>query len=190
MQKRDLRSRQSPAKLMSFCSLHFLVLFNPHFEIRNSKSISISTTRKRAAMPHPISRLRICTHLFAAVLAILSIIAPAAAQLAPAVGIRSNTPSVHAFTNARIVTAPGKVIDNGTMVVRDGLITAVGANVAVPADARVWDMTGKTIYPGLIESASDIGMPKKPQGGRNGGDGGGNAPKDEPRGPHHWNDNV
>ena len=49
------------------------------------------------------------------------------AQVAPAVGIRQNTPAVHAFTNARIVTAPGKVIESGTLVIRDGIIERVGA---------------------------------------------------------------
>ena len=81
-------------------------------------------------------------------------------QIAPAIGIRQNTPKVHAFTNAKIVVAPGKVIDKGTLVIRDGIIVAVGANVAVPEDARVWDANGMTIYPGLIDSYSDIGMPK------------------------------
>ncbi|MBI3194266.1 MAG: hypothetical protein HYZ34_07360, partial [Ignavibacteriae bacterium] len=42
------------------------------------------------------------------------------AQTEPPVGIRQNTPTVHAFTNAKIVTAPGKVIDKGTLVIRDG----------------------------------------------------------------------
>ncbi len=84
-------------------------------------------------------------------------------QIKPPVGIRQNTPDVHAFTNARIVVAPGIIIEKGTLVVRDGIIVAVGKDVAVPADPRVWDMSGKTLYPGLIESYSDIGVPKKPQ---------------------------
>lgn len=104
-------------------------------------------------------------------------------QIRPAVGIRQNTPSVHAFTNARIVTAPGKTIEKGTLVVRNGLIEQVGANVAIPPDARVWDLSGATMYPGLIDSYSDVGMPKKPQQGQD--------QKPEPRGStQHWNSNV
>jgi imidazolonepropionase-like amidohydrolase len=113
-------------------------------------------------------------------------------QIAPPVGIRRNTPNVHAFTNARIVTMPGSVIEKGTLVIRDGVITAVGANAAVPVDAKVWDMTGLTIYPGLIDGYSDIGMPKKPQAPP-GGQGGGGPQQptgQEIRGPKHWNDNV
>ena len=62
------------------------------------------------------------------------------------------TPRVHAIVHARIVTAPGQHIDNGTIVIRDGIITAVGANVPVPADARVWDAESLTVYPGLIDA--------------------------------------
>ena len=56
------------------------------------------------------------------------------AQTSPTVGLRDNTPTVHAFTGARIVTAPGKVIPNGTLVIRKGVIEAVGEKVAIPAD--------------------------------------------------------
>uniref|UniRef100_A0A832I6M8 Amidohydrolase n=1 Tax=Eiseniibacteriota bacterium TaxID=2212470 RepID=A0A832I6M8_UNCEI len=62
------------------------------------------------------------------------------------------TPRVHALVNARIVTAPGSVIPRGTVVVRDGLIEAVGANVRPPADARIWDAESLTVYPGLIDA--------------------------------------
>src|SRR4026208_719414 len=58
----------------------------------------------------------------------------------------------YAITNARIVTVSGPVIDRGTVVVRNGLIAAAGANVTAPSDARVIDGTGLTIYPGLSDS--------------------------------------
>lgn len=61
-------------------------------------------------------------------------------------------PGIHALTGARIVVAPGQVIESGTLVVRDGIIEAVGADVEPPADARVWELEGLTLYPGLIES--------------------------------------
>src|ERR1700733_12374159 len=53
-----------------------------------------------------------------------------------------NVPAVYAITNARIVPGTGPVIDRGTVVLRNGLITAVGASAATPADARVIDGTG------------------------------------------------
>jgi imidazolonepropionase-like amidohydrolase len=77
------------------------------------------------------------------------------AALALALGAAPPPPpeplGVHALTGARIVVAPGRVIESGTLVVRDGLIEAVGAAVEPPADARVWELEGLTIYPGLID---------------------------------------
>jgi len=84
---------------------------------------------------------------------------PVLAQTTPAMGLRQNTPTVHAFINARIVQMPGKAIEGATLVIRDGLISSVGS-ATIPQDARIWDMKGMTIYPGLIDAYSDYGMPK------------------------------
>ncbi|MEW5984058.1 MAG: amidohydrolase family protein [Acidobacteriota bacterium] len=65
--------------------------------------------------------------------------------------LRAESPRVFAITNARIVTAVGPVIENGTIVLRNGLIEAAGAGVAAPADARIIDGKGHTVYPGLID---------------------------------------
>ena len=65
----------------------------------------------------------------------------------------------YAITNARIVTASGPAIARGTLVIRDGLIAAVGPNVNAPADARVIDGAGLTVYPGLIDSNTSLGIP-------------------------------
>jgi len=63
-----------------------------------------------------------------------------------------------AITNARIVPVSGPAIEKGTVVIRDGLIAAVGANVAAPADARVIDGAGLTVYPGLIDTNTSLGI--------------------------------
>jgi hypothetical protein len=63
-----------------------------------------------------------------------------------------------AIRNAKIVTVSGPVISKGTVVVRNGLIEAVGDNVAAPADAMVIDGEGLTVYPGLIDSLSTWGQ--------------------------------
>ncbi len=63
-----------------------------------------------------------------------------------------------AITNARIHTMAGPVIERGTVVVRDGVIAAVGADVAVPAGARVIDAAGKVVTPGFIDSATQLGL--------------------------------
>jgi len=66
----------------------------------------------------------------------------------------------YAITNARIVPVSGPAIERGTVVIRDGLIAAVGANVSIPADARVIDGNGLTVYPGLFDSNTSLGMPQ------------------------------
>src|SRR5690349_5657555 len=66
-------------------------------------------------------------------------------------GFRPVPLGVHALVGGKVVVKPGEVISNGTIVIRDGLIKAVGSDATVPEDARVWDMKGKTIYAGFIE---------------------------------------
>lgn len=66
----------------------------------------------------------------------------------------------YAITNARIMTVSGAPIERGTVVIRDGLIAAVGPNVTAPADARIIDGTGLTVYPGLIDSSTSLGIPQ------------------------------
>lgn len=65
-----------------------------------------------------------------------------------------------ALENARIVPAPGQVIENGTLVMRDGLIVAVGPNVTVPTDAERIDASGMTLYAGFIDGLSHAGVPE------------------------------
>jgi imidazolonepropionase-like amidohydrolase len=63
-----------------------------------------------------------------------------------------------ALRGATIHTVTGGVIENGTIVFDRGVITAVGANVPIPAGARTVDVTGKHIYPGLIDAYSAVGI--------------------------------
>jgi len=78
------------------------------------------------------------------------------AQHRPVNGMRPADIRAHAFVDVTIVLAPGNVLEHATLIVRDGVIEAVGANITVPVDARVWDTEGLTIYPGLIEPACFI----------------------------------
>lgn len=94
--------------------------------------------------------------ILAAILALVALIIP---SLLPAGLAQRSALNTYAITNARIVTGAGPVIERGTVVLRDGLITAVGANVTAPADARVIDGTGLTVYPGMIDSTSSLGIP-------------------------------
>ena len=70
----------------------------------------------------------------------------------------SPPPLAYAITNARIVTLSGAPLERGTIVIRNGLIAAVGANVKAPADARVIDGTGLTVYPGFFDGNTNLGI--------------------------------
>ncbi len=72
---------------------------------------------------------------------------PAAAQKAPVV-----------IKNATVHTGEGTVIENATIVMENGKITAVGKDVKIPAGADVTDGTGKHVYPGLVLPASNLGL--------------------------------
>ena len=63
-----------------------------------------------------------------------------------------------ALQGATIHTVTNGVIENGTIIFRNGIITAVGADVEIPAGTRVVDATGKHIYPGLIDAYSTVGI--------------------------------
>ena len=69
-----------------------------------------------------------------------------------------------AIRNARIVTVSGPDIERGTVVIRDGKIEAVGANVSVPAGAQTIDGNGLSVYPGMIDAGTNMGLVEVPQG--------------------------
>ena len=69
-----------------------------------------------------------------------------------------------AIRNARIVTVSGPDIERGTVVIRDGKIEAVGANVSVPAGAQSIDGSGLSVYPGMIDAGTNMGLVEVPQG--------------------------
>src|SRR5690349_5055804 len=91
--------------------------------------------------------------------------APAAAPESASVN-RAQYPSTyhrHAnppvlIRNATIMTATGSVISNGSLLLRDGRIVAVGAAVTAPVDAVVVDGTGKFVTPGIIDDHSHLGV--------------------------------
>ena len=121
-------------------------------------------------------------------LALAALTLPQVAEAQPR-PTRPDLPDVFAIQGARIVTVSGQTIDRGTVVVANGVITAVGRSVQVPAGAWVVDASGKTVYPGLIDAMTDLGHPSaRPQRGAGGGGGGGPF---GPQGPidmsrHSW----
>lgn len=69
-----------------------------------------------------------------------------------------NSGTVYAIRNARIVTVSGAEIENGTVVIRDGKIEAVGANVNAPTGAQEIDARGLNVYPGMIDLGTSMGL--------------------------------
>ena len=68
-------------------------------------------------------------------------------------------PRVYAIRDARIVPVASEPLEKGVIVMRDGLIEAVGASVEIPPDAWVIDGAGLTVYPGFLDAMSTVGMP-------------------------------
>lgn len=63
-----------------------------------------------------------------------------------------------ALTNATIETVTKGTIANGTVIISNGKITAVGTNIQVPAGAEVINCTGMKIYPGMIDTGTKLGL--------------------------------
>src|SRR5262245_19489941 len=107
------------------------------------------------------------TLAFALALSVVAVYAPRLNSAAAFDG------DAYAIKGGTVVTVTGATIQKGTVIIRKGLIEAVGADIPIPADARVIDATGMTVYPGLIDANTNIGLgaraPAAAQGGRGGG---------------------
>ncbi|MDG2129674.1 MAG: amidohydrolase family protein [Fuerstiella sp.] len=90
------------------------------------------------------------------------------------VGLRKNVPSVWALQHATVVVRPGEVVNDMTVVVRDGKISSVTAAGTPPADARLVDLQGKTVYAGFIDAYSEVRL----------------SADHLSRAARHWNTNV
>ena len=89
-----------------------------------------------------------------------SIGAMAGAQSSPPPnGPRPVEPSWHAIVNATLVPAPGELVEDATIVLRDGVIRSVATGAEPPAGARVWDASGMTVYAGFIDGHVPVDAP-------------------------------
>ena len=110
-------------------------------------------TRRRS----PWARL-----LLAGTALLLSLLFSASVQAqgpAPERGPRHVDPRWHVLIHARVVTEPGEVLEDVTLVLREGVIVSLEEGGVVPPGARVWDYEGLTIYPGLIEAHYPVEVP-------------------------------
>nr|WP_321235192.1 amidohydrolase family protein [uncultured Psychroserpens sp.] len=101
-------------------------------------------------------------------------------------GVKTTNTNYQAFTNAKIHITPTQVVENGTLLIRDGKIVASGNQVNIPKNSTVIDLAGKSIYPSFIDMYSTFGV-KKPERAP----GQGRSPQYEPtRSGYYWNDHV
>jgi len=95
--------------------------------------------------------------------------------LAPQMLAQGGEPQYFAIRGARIVPVSGPPLENATVVMAHGVITAIGKDVTIPPDAWIIEGKGLTVYPGLFDSFTDIGLPAAapaPGGAAEGGGGG------------------
>jgi imidazolonepropionase-like amidohydrolase len=97
----------------------------------------------------------ITTRPFVYALCLLSLLS---VLLAPASRAQSQPAATYAITHAKIFTLTGAAIDDGTVVIRDGKIAAIGADVNVPSGAQVIDGKGLQVYPGLFDPITQMGL--------------------------------
>ncbi len=80
-------------------------------------------------------------------------------------GARAGMKPAYALTNCRVVVAPGQIIEKGHIIVRDGLIEAVGPaeKISIPPDAEIIEASGLIAYPGLISAHTNLFLEVKEQ---------------------------
>lgn len=89
-------------------------------------------------------------------------------------------PRYFAVKNARIVPVSGPVIENGTVVIAKGLIQSVGTDVAIPPEAWLIDGKGLTVYPGLIDAGTNLGLAQDDEAKKRGTGPSASGPEDRP----------
>jgi len=98
----------------------------------------------------------------------------------PSLQAQGGEPQYFAIRGAKVVPVSGPPLESATVVISRGLITAVGKDVAIPPEAWVIDGKGLTVYPGLVDSFTDVGIPAAPPAS---GEGGPRGSQERARGP-------
>ncbi|WPP52392.1 amidohydrolase family protein [Catalinimonas niigatensis] len=81
----------------------------------------------------------------------------------PVNDVRDNRPDVYLFQNATIISDYQTTLENASLLIRDGFVEEVGTNINAPQGARVIDLKGKHVYPGLLDLYSSYGLSKIPK---------------------------
>jgi imidazolonepropionase-like amidohydrolase len=159
-----MTKRYLTADLQGRRSLAFDSAFSvPFREFRAFRGFGFGTTEPTESTEHTEKRRRLT---FTAVLGIL-LFAFSLTGLSQSDGSQQNKTGrtgIFAITNARIVTVSGPVIENGTVVIQNGKIAAVGASVNIPANAEKIEGIGLSVYPGMIDAGTSLGLAEIGQG--------------------------
>ena len=101
---------------------------------------------------------------------------------APQMRAQGGEPQYFAIRGAKIVPVSGPPVENATIVMARGVITAIGKDVAIPPDAWIIEGKGLTVYPGLFDSFTDVGLPAAAPAPAAAGEGGGGGRRAAPTG--------
>ena len=118
--------------------------------------------------------------IFRCVLAVCFTSLLALFSAAPPLHAQGGEPQYFAIRGARVVPVSGPPLENATIIISRGLITSVGKDIAIAPEAWVIDGKGLTVYPGLIDSFTDVGIPAAPPAS---GEGGPRRSQEGARGP-------
>ena len=134
--------------------------------------------------------MRNCKTALLFILLALRVSVAASQETFPVNGVADKRTGVYAFTNATIVKDAQTTIPNGSLLIKEGKIVAVGTSISLPAEATVIDCKGKFIYPSFIDMYTDYGMgaPQPQAGGFNFG-----APvqlSSSTKGAYGWNQAI
>ena len=101
-------------------------------------------------------------------------------------GVKTNTSNYTVLTNAKLFITPTQVVENGTLVIKDGKVVSSGKNVSIPKNSIVIDLAGKSVYPSFIDIYSDFGIDGIPNAGSSN-----YTPQYEAsREGYYWNDHI
>jgi hypothetical protein len=101
---------------------------------------------------------------------------------APQTRAQGGEPQYFAIRGAKIVPVSGPPVEGATIVVAHGVITAIGKDVTIPPDAWIIEGKGLTIYPGLFDAFTDVGLPSAPPATGGAAEGGGGGRRAAPTG--------
>lgn len=124
-----------------------------------TKRYFTAKTRRRGDFYGAIgSRKKILSFLLSASLCLCGFVFPVPAQNDGSQQNNNGRGGTFAITNARIVTVSGAIIENGTVLIQNGKIAAVGASVSIPSGAERIDGKGLSVFPGMIDAGTNLGL--------------------------------